>query len=113
VTGQKPKRDLTDDARWRGWCQHRRMGLDAYDANMAAEAAASSLRQSAAADQVGPAALPLAVAGAGHALLALAIGVNRLAGEVERFTGQPATPGIDDMIGAIDRLAEAIDRLGS
>jgi hypothetical protein len=78
---------------------------------MAAQAAELGLGEAASADLETPAAQLLAQVGTGRAVLALAVGVNRLAEVAERFTGVGSGPGMDEVIAAIDRLGEAVDRL--
>lgn len=86
--------------------------LDAFHALQAARSADRLLTESADArrrDPADPAALALAVASMGQAVLSLAIGVNRLAGTAEHFTGgEGPRPGIDEVIAAIDRLSTAV-----
>jgi hypothetical protein len=87
--------------------------IEGFYARHAAQAADGLLDKSAK-DPAAPAALALAMAGMGQAVLSLAIGVNRLADTTDHFTGGPGPrPGIDEVTAAIDRLGNAIDRLGS
>lgn len=87
--------------------------IDAFHARHAALDADGFLDKSAN-DPADPAALALALTGMGRAVLALAIGVNRLADTAEHFTGGPGPrPGLDEVTAAIDRLGEAIGTLGS
>jgi hypothetical protein len=87
--------------------------IDGFYARLAAQSADGLLDKSTG-DPAAPAALALAVAGVGQAMLSLAIGVNRLADTAEHFTGGPGPrPGIDEVTAAIDRLGDAIGNLGS
>jgi hypothetical protein len=88
------------------------MSLDAFAANKAAQAAQIALRDAGANDENVPPTVQLRLVGAGQALLALAIGVNRLADVAEEFTGHPASsPGLGDLIGAIDRMTAQIPNI--
>ena len=85
------------------------MSLDAFTANKAAQAAEIALRDAGANDENVPPAVQHGLVGTGQALLALAIGVNRLADVAEGFTGHPVTsPGLGDLVGAVDRLTAQI-----
>jgi hypothetical protein len=65
--------------------------LDGFHARHAAQAADGLLDKSPrASDSADAAALALAVAGMGRAVLSLAIGISRLAETAEHFTGGPA-----------------------
>ena len=87
--------------------------IEGFSARQTARAGDGLLDKSAK-DPAARAALALAGAGMGQAVLSLAIGVNRLADTAEHFTGGPGPrPGLDEVTAAIDRLGSAIDRLSS
>jgi hypothetical protein len=84
------------------------MSLDPHTANMSAEAAARSLGV----DNDEPSAALEYARGTGLAQLVLAIGVNRLADAVENFVGGAGPrPGLDELTGALNRMADAIESL--
>ena len=86
----------------------RGMALDPYIANRTADAAAAALGVS---NDNQYAALEYA-RGSALAQLTLAIGVNRLAQVVEQFIGpEGGRPGIDELSGALNRMADAIESL--